>query len=77
MSNKTISVKVRTGAKASSITEDEKGIVRVSVHAQPINGAANEELIKILAYYYKIPRSSIIIKSGKNSRQKIITLETN
>ncbi len=76
MPNKLISIKVKTGAKQSAVKENEDGSLKVSVTAKPVKGAANDELLKILAYYLKIPRSNISIKSGLTSKNKIVSLET-
>lgn len=69
-----ITVKVKPGSKVSSVTEGENGVVIVRVKARPIKGAANEELIKLLAYYFKTPAATISIKSGQSGRTKIIQI---
>ncbi len=71
---KTVSVKVKTGAKQSRVTEDVNGVLKVSVTARPIKGAANDELLKILAYYFKIPQGNISIKTGHTNKNKIISI---
>ena len=44
--------------------------VKVRVAAPPIDGAANEELIRFLADCCSVPRAGISIDTGANSRQK-------
>ncbi|MFN6222240.1 MAG: DUF167 domain-containing protein, partial [Dolichospermum sp.] len=43
----------------------------------PIDGKANEELIKLLAKKFDVPKSSITIKSGVTSRNKLIIIDKN
>ena len=47
-----ITVKVKPGSKESSISEGADGVITVRVKSRPIKGAANQELIKLLAYYF-------------------------
>jgi uncharacterized protein len=48
--------------------------IKVKVTAPPIEGKANEALIKFLAKEFKISASSIEILKGHNSREKIIRI---
>ena len=70
-----ITVKVKPRAKDSSITKNAKGELIVKVKSRPVKGAANNELIKLLAYYFKVPVALISIKSGHTGRTKIIQIE--
>ena len=49
--------------------------IKIKVTAQPIEGKANEALIKFLAKEFKIPPSSIEILQGHHGREKIIKVE--
>ena len=42
----------------------------------PVDGKANEELIKLLAKKFDVAKSDIRIKSGLSSRQKLIEIDT-
>ncbi len=46
----------------------------VSVKSRPKEGKANEEAIRLMASYLKIPPSRIIIVSGATSRNKILEI---
>ena len=46
--------------------------LKVCVHAPPVDGAANEEVIDVLADALKIPRRDIRIVSGEASRNKVV-----
>ncbi len=41
----------------------------------PINGAANEELVKELSLYFNIDKKEIKIISGKKSRKKKLAIK--
>jgi uncharacterized protein (TIGR00251 family) len=51
--------------------------IKIKVTAPPVEGKANEALIKILAKEFKITASSIEILKGHNSREKIIRIGGN
>ena len=46
--------------------------LKIAITAPPVDGKANEHLIKFLADRFDTPRSSIRIIRGQNSRQKTI-----
>jgi len=46
----------------------------VKVTAPPEKGKANEAVIKILADYFSVPKSSVNIVGGKSTRTKIIDI---
>jgi hypothetical protein len=51
---------------------DEALKIRLAV--PPVDGAANEELIKLLAKYFEVSRSSVEIVSGTTSKTKQIRI---
>ena len=48
--------------------------LKIRLKSAPVDGEANEELIKFLSKEWKIPKSNIKIKSGKTSRNKVIEI---
>ena len=68
-------VKVKPNAKQQKITEQEDGSLIIHLKSSPIDGKANEELIKLLAEELNIPKSYIRIKSGLTSRQKLLEID--
>lgn len=48
--------------------------VKVRVHAPPVDGAANAEIIKFLAAFFDLKRSGISITSGEKARDKVFML---
>ena len=68
-----ISVKVKTNARTEEVSE-EGGVYIVKTKAQPHEGKANEAVIKILAEYFKRPKSTIRIVTGAGSKNKIVEI---
>ena len=50
------------------------GALVVKLAAAPVDGAANDELIALLAKTLKIPRRDITLVSGERSRSKRIRI---
>ena len=68
-------VKVKPNSKQQKIEESADGSLTVHLKSPPVDGKANEELIKLLAKNFDVSKSSIIIKSGTTSRQKVIEID--
>ncbi len=48
--------------------------LKVKLTAPPVDGKANEALIKILADHFDLPKSSITLLSGTHSRHKRVEI---
>lgn len=69
-------VKVKPNSKQQKIEELPDGSLTVHLKSPPVDGKANEELIKLLAEKFKVPKSRITIKSGVASRSKLVEIDT-
>ena len=69
-------VKVKPNSKQQKIEEQTDGSLTVYLKSPPVDGKANEELIKLLAEKFDVPKSHITIKLGVSSRQKLIEIDT-
>lgn len=69
-------VKVKPNSKIQKIEEEADGSLKVHLKSPPVDGKANEELIKLLAEKFDVSKSHIKIKSGLSSRQKLIEIDT-
>jgi uncharacterized protein (TIGR00251 family) len=49
--------------------------VRIRLSAPPVDGAANEELIRFLAERLGVPRRAVEITAGHSGRQKTVHVE--
>ena len=68
-------VKVKPNSKQQKIEELPDGSLIVHLKSPPVDGKANEELIKLLAKNFDVSKSSIRIKSGTTSLQKVIEID--
>jgi uncharacterized protein len=52
----------------------EQGILKARLTAPPVDGAANDALIALLAERLGLPKHSISIVSGATARQKVLEI---
>ncbi|NQU74470.1 MAG: DUF167 domain-containing protein [Candidatus Omnitrophica bacterium] len=69
-----ISVKLKPSAKQERIEKLEENNFLVWVKEKPVEGKANEALIKILSEHFGVSRSRVSLLKGKTSRQKIFEI---
>lgn len=70
----TFNVRVVPRASRSEIVGEHDGALRVRLAAPPVDGAANEELTRILARALKVARTSVEIIAGPNSKLKRVAV---
>lgn len=66
-----ISVKVKLNAKEERVERLDAENLAVWVKAKPVEGKANEALREILAEYFGVARSKVMLLRGHTSRNKI------
>jgi uncharacterized protein (TIGR00251 family) len=66
----TFRVQVVPRASRSEIVGEHNGALRIRIAAPPVNGSANEELVRTLARALGVRRNAIEITSGQSSRSK-------
>ncbi|HEY9861797.1 MAG TPA: DUF167 domain-containing protein [Candidatus Obscuribacterales bacterium] len=72
-----IVVKVKPNSKVQKIETATDGSLVVHVKAPPVDGKANDELIKLLAKKFAVSKSQVFIKSGLSAKNKLVEIETN
>lgn len=75
MSSTIIDVRVIPRAGKSGIAGMRGDALLVRLHAAPVDGAANAELIEVLAEALGVPKRAVSIASGERSRQKRVRIE--
>lgn len=65
-------VRVVPRASQSEIVGEHDGALKVRIASPPVDGAANAELIKLLAKSFDVPKSAIEIIGGQTSKTKQI-----
>ena len=68
----TFAVRVQPRASHSVITGEIDGALKIRLAAPPVDGAANEELIRFLSKLLNVPRQNVTIVSGITAKNKII-----
>jgi uncharacterized protein len=69
-----IRVRVKPRASRSKVLPARDGLLEVAVAAPPAEGAANAELVAVLASALGLPRRNIEIVTGASSRIKSVRI---
>lgn len=69
-----ILVEVRPSSSRNRIEQISAGVYRVWLTASPVNGQANDALIKLLSRHFKVAKSLIEIKAGKTAKTKVVIM---
>lgn len=67
-----VPVKVKPNAKAERVEVQPDGSLLVFVNAPPVDGKANEAVVRAVAAHFGLPRSSVEIVRGAAGRQKLL-----
>ena len=65
-----LTVRVIPRAATSGVAGMRADALLVRLHAPPVEGAANAELIEVIASALKVPKRAVTIASGERSRVK-------
>jgi hypothetical protein len=69
-----IDVRVVPRSNRNAIVREGE-LLKVWLTAAPVDGAANEALIKLLATRLDLPRSALRVVRGTSGRQKVVEIE--
>lgn len=69
-----VDIRVIPRARKSRIAGTRDNAILVRLNAPPVDGAANTELIRVLAAMLDVPRRNIQIVSGERSRGKRVRI---
>ena len=70
----TFAVRVQPRAPKSGVAGEVDGVLKIRLAAPPVEGQANEELIRLLAELFDTPRRRVAILSGQTSKNKIVSV---
>lgn len=70
-----LTVRVQPRASKDEFAGVREGVVRVRLRAPPVDGAANEALIRFLADELGVSRRQVQIVSGFGSRTKTVEVD--
>lgn len=70
----TIDVRVIPRAAKSGVAGTRDGALLVRLNAPPVEGAANSELVEVIAEALGVPRRAVTIVAGERSRMKRVAI---
>ena len=71
----TLNLHVQPGAKRSEIAGLHGDALKIRLAAPPMEGRANEALLKFIAKLFDVPLRQVELKRGEKSRDKIILVQ--
>lgn len=69
-----LQVKAQPRASRNAIGEPQGGLLKIYVTAPPVDSAANDALLRLLADTLDCPRSAVQLLRGQSARQKTFLL---
>ena len=67
-------VRVQPRARRTAVQGVMGEALRVAVQAPPVEGRANEALIRFFAEMFSVPRSAVTLASGEHGRNKRVVI---
>lgn len=64
-------VTAKTRAREEGVERKDATHFVVSVKAMPVEGRANDAIMKLLAQHLNIPKSQLILRSGATGKNKV------
>ena len=71
-----ISVQVQPNAKKTEVTGVLDDALKLKLQAQPIEGKANDALVRYLADALSVPKSAVAITHGQASKRKLVEVKS-
>jgi uncharacterized protein (TIGR00251 family) len=72
-------VRIRIHVQPRASTTEVSGLhgdaIKIRLHAPPVDGAANEALVRFLADRLDVPRGAVTLESGHTGRAKVVRVE--
>lgn len=69
-----LSVRATPGASKDEVAGTHGDALKVKVTASPERGKANRAVLAVIAKSLSLPRSRVVLRSGKASRQKTVII---
>jgi len=71
-----IALRVQPGARKTAIVGEHAQRLKITLHAPPVDGKANEELLRFLAKQLALRPSRLRLLAGAASKQKTVLIDT-
>lgn len=70
----TLTLHVQPGAKRTDVAGLHGEALKIRLAAPPIEGRANEALLKFIAEFFGVPLRQVDLKQGGQSRHKVVAV---
>lgn len=70
-----VRVRVKPRASQDAIVGIHDGRLKVSIQAPPVDGKANDHLIRWIAKLCKVPRAQVSVVAGESNRNKVVSIQ--
>ncbi len=70
-----LTVQIQPRASRTEVVGLHGDALRIRLSAPPVDGAANDALVRYLAERLEVARGAITLVSGRSSRRKVVVLE--
>ena len=70
----TVNVYVQPGAKCNEIVGLHNGSLKIRLASPPIDGRANQALLKYMATLFEVPLRNVTLKRGDKARHKVVVI---
>jgi uncharacterized protein len=71
-----LAVQLAPNAKKTEVGGTVDGALKIKLHAPPVDGKANEALIRYIADTLRVPKSAVSITHGLTSKKKLIEVRS-
>jgi len=68
----TLTLHIQPGAKKTEIAGRHGDALKIRLAAPPVDGKANEALLRFVAETLGLAKSAVLLKSGQTSRHKVL-----
>lgn len=69
-----IEIIVVPNARKTEMVGEHDGRLKLKIHAPPVDGKANEEIIRFFSDVFSLPKSRIRISHGESSKRKTVVV---
>ena len=68
----TLTLHIQPGARKTEFAGLHGDALKIRLAAPPVDGKANEALVRFVAEALQLPKSAVCLKSGQTSRRKVL-----
>lgn len=70
-----LSVRAKPRSTKSRVVGVREGALEVALAAPPVDGAANDELVRTLAKTFEVPKTSVRVVIGLTGKNKVVEID--